>query len=326
MLDSPGASLHDARRRWLALRSNGAPVHAIACGAHSFANESPEPHVTWAGEVPRALALAERWRRTHRDAEILIASGALGGGALGRALAGSRVTWWPTAVAPRREGWLRRGGAARAPELGDGSDSVAALSGAVSEPPPAGRARAPLWDGDYLLAPLPLGRAAGAALLRAFAPVSSSWSGVDLVVLAPSEPALATLARRLGIGARVHFAGLSAARAERAWFASAAAIVLGSRGPVAATLVMRALSFGVPMLAVEDGPLARPLREWLAREGMDSGSAHERFGVESLARILERGAPVTRAVEIGQAIAARHDPDAVGARWRAALETRLEAA
>jgi hypothetical protein len=63
----------------------------------------------------------------------------------------------------------------------------------------------------------------------------------------------------------------------------------------------------------QDGPVAAAIGEWLEREG---GAAPASFSADALARILERGGDVERAIEQGKQIAARHEPDAMGAQWK----------
>jgi hypothetical protein len=301
-------------------------VQAIACGPGDAGAEAPPSGVMWAGDEARAVLLASRWLRTHQGAAIQVASSARGGGRVARGLAEfGAIEWWPTGLASRAPGWFERGRGTgtRAERYGEGSDGVAALNGAIAEPPPVGRARAPLWDGDYLLAPLPLGAPAAATLLRAFAPLSTSWSGLDLIVLAPADRAALALARKLGIGARVHFAGPATPRAERAWFASASALVFDAGRPVSAALVLRALACGAPLLPIQDGPVAAAIAEWIEREG---STAPASFGADALARILERGEAVERAIEQGRRIAARHEPEAMGAQWKPRSETPSRAA
>ena len=123
----------------------------------------------------------------------------------------------------------------------------------------------------------------------------------------------------------MHFAGAATARAERSWFASASGLILEAARPVSAALVLRAFACGAPLLPIQDGPVAATIAAWLAHQGGASPPAPS-FGVEAIARLLERGEAVQRAIEDGKRIAARHEAEVVGARWKVHPTARRRAA
>lgn len=168
----------------------------------------------------------------------------------------------------------------------------------------ATRGRLGLWDGDYVLSPVPLHSRHGAALLGAVRRLGEKMPQLDLVVLGPEQAALRRGSEELGISARVHFAGAAPREAEWAWLEHASAIVLMPPTRVSPGLILRSWAVGLPPivgaatgspLAVEpghtgwlcppeEGALEAALRESVARDGPAPSMA-----VESRRRAREMG-------------------------------------
>jgi hypothetical protein len=258
---------------------------------------------------------------SHRAELALVAAALQGGGAAARWLPPAQpARWWPTGLgaAPptRRLTWGRPrelellGASGRAAPERDAA--AIALDLALIDQRQAARRHLPLWDGDYVLVPAPLGGASGEALLGAFAALARVRDGLDLVVLGETRPEPERRARRLGVGTRVHFVGAATREAEWAWLKGAAALIAGP-GPIAAALALRALACGCPVLDA-DGAGDR-LHAWLAARGASSGPP----GLAALARLVDRDTGVGAAIERGRRAAAAHTPGALAARLAAAL-------
>lgn len=323
-LDACGADARDAALRAAALEVAGYATRTVAV-ATSPAGAAPAggarpPTLGPGADGRRAmLALLEGWD----PALAIVAAAAPGGGCLARWLPrGLAARWWPS-------GWSD--GASRGPRapwsaaptlpalVGEGP--VAALDWTPIDTAAPDRARRPLWDGDYLLAPQPFGGPAGRDALEAFARLGAARCGLDLVVLGDPEPALARLARARGVAPRVHFVGRATRGAEASWLAGASTAVLAGRGPLAGSLVLRVLAAGCPLLVGASGAAADALRGRL--EACGAAAAVWPPGVVGLAaaleRVLERGEPVRRAIARGRELAAGADPGAIGERLRDAL-------
>ncbi len=335
-LDAAGSDSADARGRRAALRAVGAVVR-VATLAPGRGGSAWDPHVAMAtaGAVvewdtrPAGRAALRQFARDGRFDLILVAAATPGGGIPARELArAAPARWWPTGVA-RPADWLRRLGLGLAGAL----PPLAAVDREPDEHEPAGlawssvesghrgRARLTLWDGDYLLAVLPLAGREGSRVLAAFASLAPAWSGLDLVVLAEPQPAFEREARARGVGTRVHFVGPAPREAEWAWWTHASGAVLAGRVALAGGMLLRALAAGCPLLlASPAGPL-RAIATWLERHGCmpwsaDGGRADL---ATALARMLERGPVVEEAVARGRALAARHAWSLLPPRLAAAL-------
>ena len=334
-LDAAGSDRSDLRGRCAALRARHAVVRGVTL-VHR--HDGPSPPVDAAIHAsstvaewdtsPEGLTRLRAFAREGRFDLILIASAIPGGGPGARATAiGVPAWWWPTGLA-RSPGWGARLGLGRGaslPPLGhNGSRSEAGppagLSWSSAGERHAGRGRLTLWDGDYLLAPLPLDGEAGSRLLAAFADHSALASELDLVVLSEPQPGFEREARARGIGTRVHFVGPAPREAEWAWWAHASGAVLAGSGPVSGGLVLRGLVTGCPLVvAAREGPCAT-IGRWLAGHGCSpwlSAGGEDLAG--TLARMLEREARASDAVARGRALAAQHDHDRLVSRLAAAL-------
>ncbi len=240
--------------------------------------------------------------------------------------------WWPTALLapppPRRLPWLvARGLEPLGTELHDrsagaGAPIEAALEWGVVDGASAARRRYPLWDGDYLLVPAPLGGGVGEALIGAFAAVARERDSLDLIVLADPQPVFERQARALGVATRVHFVGAATREAEWAWLAEAAAALFAGPGPITAGLVLRALACGCPVVASGPGGAGPGLDAWLAARGLSVAGDSI---VAALVRTLERTPEIVQAIDRGRQLAAGHHTAGVAARLAAALEAHRAA-
>jgi hypothetical protein len=322
-LDAAGAAPADAVLRARALEQAGGSVVAAAVG--------PRTRLLGTTTVPLLhdrSALRELVSRTPHD-RMIVASAERGGGIVAGWLASRRgLRWWPSGVGG---GWRSRFRPTRtADHLLPVESSTTepwgfqGLDGAVIDRSGPNR-RLSLWDGDYVLAPAGLAGAAGMEALKAFAAVAAERDELDLVVLAHPDPEWSARARRLGIGQRVHFAGVSPRDAERVWSAAAAAIVIATDGAISGGLMLRMLDSAGPLVVLGAGETARVARAWLAdRAGATPGDA-ERSGVTALERALDRVPEVERAIELGRARAARHGVEAFAARLAPVLHDGFEA-
>jgi hypothetical protein len=326
-LDSAGASADDARARLAALDACGVSSRVLVVapethGGPGLADRGrPMRAIRVADESDCAAALGEAYGR-HPPALVLVAASSPGGGPLaGRLPAGSSARWWPAGV-PGGEPGAAPGRPAR-PRGGALEPLVPEpLELGVIDPPRGGRRRLPLWDGDYLLAPAPLGGRAGHELLEAYAEMGEDACALDLVVLADPQPEFERAARSRGVGTRVHFAGPAPRGALAAWLGSAVATVLATDRPVAAGLVLHSLEGGAPVLSVGSGAGPSSTRSWLAARRLAGGTlAAGKAGlVAALDGMYERGPALRAAIERGRAEAERHFPRAIAPSLGAALE------
>lgn len=332
-LDAAGSDRADARDRCAALRALGtvvriAIVSPVRQGTDGAGAEPPGEKgiLVECDDSPAGFAHLREFAREGRFDLVLLAAAAPGGGAAVRALpSGVPALWWPTGVSPP-PGWGTRlgiGRPARLPRIGaeaDGSSPVVAPGLAWSSvgARPAGRGRLTLWDGKYLLAPLPLAGEHGSRLLAAFAALDGEWCGIDLVVLSEPQPAFEREARARGIGPRVHFVGRAPREAEWAWWTHACGAVFAGTGPVSGGFVLRGLDAGCPVAVLQaDGP-GMAIRSWLER----NGCLAPRPGEDPVARLTEllgRGPAVSEAVARGRALAVEHGWGRTTARLAAAL-------
>ncbi len=339
-MDAAGSDRADAHERCSALRALRAVVRVAILNPGRNGSEAGAADANTASGAfaewdsgSSGLASLREFAREGRFDHILIAAAARGGGAAVGALPpGIPASWWPTGVSPAT-GWgarLRFGRPALLSCLGAGQDGPdrdvpAGLAWSSVGPRPAGRGRFTLWDGEYLLAPLPLAGAEGSRLLAAFAGLGEEWCGLDLVVLSEPQPGFEREARDRGIGPRVHFVGQAPREAEWAWWIHARGAVFAGAGAISGGFVLRGLNAGCPMEMLQsDGP-GVAIRTWLDRNGCllrapqrggdDLVAAHS----HRLGRLLGRGPVVTEAVARGRALAAEHGWERIAARLAAAL-------
>jgi len=331
-LDAAGSDRADARDRCAGLRTLRAVVRVAVIHAEGApgligaeqAIATPGAFAEWDAS-PAGLAQLREFAREGRFDVVLVAAASTGGGPAARVLAdGLPVHWWPTGLAPA-PGWGARlgfGRGGRHPALasppGDAA-TPAGLAWSSVGARTAGRGRLTLWDGEYLLAPLPLAGESGSRLLAGFAALDGEWCGLDLVVLAEPQSAFEREARARGIGPRVHFVGRAPREAEWAWWMHARAAVIGGGGAVAGGLLLRGLEAGCPMMVVRSDPTGIAIAGWLEGHGsLVSPRAGEVTG-ETLARLLGRDAAVESARARGRALAAAHDWNRLAARLAAAI-------
>ncbi len=315
-LGAPGAAEADARDRVSLLQHAGFEARALVCDPTlAEGRNRPAPA---AGRAPRfgagraGLAALSEAAQAHAPHQVVIASPAHAVEAIARALpAGLALRWWPTAFDPGA-----RGVAPCAALDAEGC----ALAWSAGEPLRGARQRLPLWDGDYVLAPLPLAGRGGAQVIESFARAAADADALDLVVLGDAQPEFEALARRFGVGTRVHFAGAATRDAEFAWWNAATVAVFAGESPFSAGMVWRALECGCPLLVAGDAPLPAALRAWLDGRGClvgaRAGGTHDLAA--ALAAALDR-APASRvASSRGPALAcAQHE--ALPARLAAVL-------
>jgi hypothetical protein len=218
---APGADRTDAEDLARALQDQDHEVLAVARGPRRLGPAGSHARPARVLEWPGPWGWRKQQRDFQPDAVVIVD----GGGSVPRwrlpvLLAGAPVLLWPPA-AGHACAW--------------GVDAKRAARGRLG-----------LWDGDYLLSPAPLHPWGGAALLGAFARLGADLPQLDLVVLAPGQPALRRAAEELGVSARVHFAGAAWREAEWAWLEHAAAIVLVPPARVSPGLVMRCWAVGLP--------------------------------------------------------------------------------
>jgi hypothetical protein len=331
-LDAAGTGLGDARAHLEALECAGHPGRAVAVERRVDREPRDPDAAVSRGRVAviheRAQLLAALGS-AHADF-VVVASAATGGGAVAGWLpAGLPARWWPTGLAaPEDDSTVtgRVAGAGLAPLGGGDAGPFAGLEWSVVDGPRAARSRLALWDGDYVLVPSAFAGRAGEEALRAFAAVAGDWDSIDLVVLAHPQDDFAALARELGVGTRVHFAGPSPREAEYAWAGAASALMLATEGAISGGLVLRALASGCPVLPLGDDVPGLALRDWLERSGLIATRAAGVPGGAGLelARILDRDRPVEQTIERGRALAAIQRVDRLAPRLAAALATDLE--
>jgi hypothetical protein len=331
-LDAAGGDRADARERCAVLRGLGAVVRvAVVHAGDATPGIEAQAAMATSGafaewdDRPAGLArLREFAREGDFDAILLAAAG--GGGAVARALRSDvPVHWWPTGVSPA-PGWGARLALGRGPALPAlAGGTAAAESGTPSgfawsslSARPAGRGRLTLWDGEYLLSPLPLAGEGGRRLLQAFAALDEEWCGLDLVVLSEPQPAFEREARARGVAARVHFVGPAPREAEWAWWAHARGAVIGGAGAVSGGFLLRGLSVGCAMMVLRPDATGAAIEAWL--EGRGALCRAAAGGDEmTLARLLARGEAVEAAVARGRSLAAEHDGGRLALKLAAAL-------
>ena len=319
-LDSPGAYPADIAVRARALS---------ACGTVTTCVVPTSSGALHAQSVAAARRMAADRIAQVRPDIVVIASCSAGGGDLARAVRAPATWWWPTGVGAALRRWSLWPLAGHSITTLPGGHAAAgrtvqiagaeALDWAAHDAFERPYSRLPLWDGLYLVVPAPLGGDSGRALLQAFAELDARWDRVDLVVLADVQEEFQMHARALGVGARVHFAGPATADAELTWLRSAAGVALAPSGPVAASLVLRALACNVPLVVL--GPLAAPVQGWLADRGALPGSwtAAKLPARVLLEDMLERNRAVESACARGLEVAQQHAAVALAARLKGAL-------
>jgi hypothetical protein len=336
-IDATGASVRDARARARALQAAGYAVTSAAIASASDVSLSPPPAgygdiTLLAGANHRAESLRALVSGGGIDV-VLVAAATPGGGEAGRWSAGvapAGAYWWPTGVCARN----KRGGhgplQALALTTANGPapaepwpDACAGLHASVIDDTHAERRPLPLWDGDYVVAPAPLSGDAGRAALDAFARVCAEHDGLDLVVLADPQPEFEAIARAIGVGFRVHFAGTAPREAELAWLGAAGAVLIAGDAPLAGGFVLRALDRGCPIVPVPGAAVAAPLDAWLAAHGARHHVAGEELSAR-LERVLGRGADVRAAIDAGRAAARLAHIERFAPRMAAALAGTLE--
>lgn len=314
-LDAIGAAPSDARLHATALRAAGCTVETIVLAGGHHDDLLFTPTGDAAGPGTRVLderdggrdALARHVRAARVD-RIVWASATPGGGDAARALAGRiPAAWWPTGFAAA--------GAAAGP-LAELDRALAPPAGSALDPRELAARTLPLWDGPFVLVPAPPGARACAALLAAFAHAVRDRAEVDLVVCAHPDARFEALARREGVGQRVHFVGPAQRGAEVAWLRSAALAVLTADAPLSGGLVLRALACGCPLAA--GGEANAPLPRWLRSQRVTwADAAGDLAG--TLSAGLARGDDVAAARERGRALARAHEPAALAERLARAL-------
>jgi hypothetical protein len=331
-LDSLGAHEADARLRSFLLRRAGHDVRALvgtgAVPGGLFRELGP-------GAIPGApLPLAEVLLRVPRSLVIVPASRHSATAITGALPPDFGMRWWPTEVLDagepielpgrRVEPLFPPSGAAMRETRPEQAWPLALECAAIA--PGHHRERDALWDGDYLLVPAPLAGPDGATVLEAFARVADGHDELDLVVLTDPQPEFGALARELGVGTRVHFAGPATREAEHIWLASASAAVLAYGGPLSAGWVMRALARGCPLLPVGGSALVEALRRWLAAGGclLAPEILRPEDLVAALEVVLGSDRAATVAIERGRGMAAAAAPAAVVARLVAAVDAAAE--
>ena len=314
-LDAIGAAIADARARAAALRATGCTVDVIVLDAaedddllHPARMQRTGPGLeVFSDDVAGRELLHKRLARG-RGEHVLWASATPGGGDAARAVPpGMMAHWWASGYAPRA--------AARGP-LAALTPETAPCAGSLVERDAGVRARLSLWDGPFVLAPAPLGREGGRAIIDAFAEAVSDRDELDLVVCAHASPTLEGHARARGVSLRVHFVGPAPREAEAAWLATATVAVVCGQVPLSGGLLLRALSSGCPILPAGDA--AAPLARWLDAQG--AGWTRGRSLAGSFAAALDRSDDVLEARERGRAAAAAHTAAALTARFAAALD------
>jgi len=315
-LDAVGSAACDAETHAAALRAAGWTVHTTIVGPAAegadaaLAPPGPQPLTR---DASLGAGLADAVRRARADA-VFVASAAPGGGDVGARLRdAARAWWWPTAftVSPDASGALES-------LPGDARLDPTAL--AVAEVPRGGRGLLPLWDGDFVLSPGPLQGDAGRIALEAFARLDDEWSAVDFVVLAHPDAEFESTARRLGVGARVHFAGPATRGAEHAWLNSTSALLLGGNAPLSGGLVLRALACGAPLLPCGANGVPGAVRERVSFLGCAPLAAHTLDeAARALTRALSRDVLTEQSRNAGRRVAAEFGADTLAARAIACL-------
>lgn len=313
-LDAVGASLADLRPRAQVLRAAGFDVRMVAIAIDGDddlqhgTTERAQPGIERL-ELQDAAAAVRRIAESMRADGIVWASAMPGGGERARALAADWPSWWwPT-------GWSTTRRAPGVPSLvGDEDPGDACV--VEGERPRVGRLS--LWDGPYALVATPLGGREARALFTAFADATEGRDEVDLVVLDHADAEIEQEAREAGIAQRVQFVGPAPLEAEAAWFQHARAAFATLERPLAAGLVLRALSAGCPLLPM--GRAAEPVADWLRGHGASwSKSEPGRSGRDEIAAALERKPAVETAVTRGRSLGGRRNLEALATAFAATL-------
>ncbi len=314
-LDDDGAvAPDDGRLRAAVLRAAGFAAHLLTIA----------PSTPVRPAVREALA-------AHRFELALVASSVPGGDPVARWLpSGLPAQWWPgglvAGATARRMPWSATRALALIGSREAGSRAAAgcataathaALDWAIVEESALARRRLSLWDGEYLLVPAPLAGESGERIVAAFAAVARDHDAVDLIVLADPQPGFERLARGLGVGMRVHFAGAATREAEWSWLKPAAGVLIAGPGPVAAGLVVRALACGCPVLGAGAQGVGPALNAWLAARG--AAIAEDGALDAALCRMLDRPTAVERAIERGLSASQAHHVAPLAARLGASL-------
>jgi hypothetical protein len=336
-LDAIGSDALDAREHEAVFRATGARIQtAILTSCRREGGAAIDGEVTPTSAVPEfddgraGLAALRAFAVRGRFDLAVVAAASTGGGVAARALAPVVPTrWWPTGLAPAldwraRLGWQGAGAGRALAAEGSEAGAPAGLSWSSVRNGRVAHGRLALWDGEYVLAPLPPAGDDGARLLAAFAEVAPRWTGHDLVVLADPQPAFERRARALGIGVRVHCVGAAPREAEWAWWSHASAALLAGPGPISGGLVLRGLLSGCPLVVASAAAPCAVIGQWLAGHGCSSGTpGGDAAPGAALARTLERGPRVDEATARGRSLAARHEPTRLASRLAAALDGLL---
>ena len=337
-LDSAGSAAADAHLRAAVLERVGYAVQTVAIRDDAAIADGAAPHgCDWDEDgrsealpldASRAASLA-RWIDDGAPERVVVACARQDGGALARALPKHPdIAWWPAGMRPPDGGrvpaaarWRAR--FAREPDV----SRLGSLDAAVLDSGAAQRRRLPLWDGDFVLAPVPLSGEAGTLALQAFATLAADQDALDLVVLSHPNPGFEREARALGVGTRVHFVGPAPREAEWAWWSTAAVALLSAQSAVSGGLVLRGLAAGCPIVVAE-ARVESPVAAWLARHGALAGVERENRQrlAATLERALERAPVVARAIERGRERCAAHDVAALSERLRRVIPANGEAA
>ncbi len=317
-LDAIGAAPADARARVAALRAAGTPASlavvdaADAPGGNGWSDRPSDDEHHFAADAGGRAALG-RWIAARRPDLVLWCSTHADAGS--RSAAGSAdVRWWPAGVPAESRG---------TPSL---LRHVPAPAGGVHDPfdwapidlARLQRPRLSLWDGPYVVAPMPLQGEGGELALRAFANAVSGRDAFDLVVLAPPQAGFEALAQRLGVGLRVHFVGPSPREAELAWLQNATAAVWAGTQPLACGQPLRAFALGCPVLVA--GGAAHGLANWCERRGAAWSVPTGEDGLaERLEQVMDGEPGVRLARDRGRALVHEHDVPALGRRLASVL-------
>ena len=327
-VDAAGAAARDVRVRAAALNRIGCTARTVIVERHDAWGLHPSP--SGAAGIDRLHDDDEGRSRLSAildecDPEtILVASASEGGGVVGRWLHDEDdARWWPTAIggAPSRaataSGGMRSG---PLPSLDVAATPIPGLHWSTLEYSRLKRSQLPLWDGDYVLSPAPLAGQSGETALRSFAELCESNAELDFIVLADPQPTFVNLAKQLGIGLRVHFAGVAPRDAEISWLTSAVAALIVGDGPLAGGLLLRALACGCPLVPVSGGALADHVGPWLESNGLGVGYIDSQSGIDVLRSVVSRSVRLSAMIDQGRRLAEAATVEATAARLAAALD------
>ena len=330
-LDALGAGLDDVRRRAARIHAHGAHVTWIAVASETDASASTSASAmegqlvtpAEAREVIAELLAGESWDH------VVLASAAEGGGPLARWLPRD-ARWWPSGFSSsgRGQSWARMAARALGERRLDPLDGASAwgsawlLGWSEIDAPASRRPGLPLWDGDLVLALSGLSGASGGPTIEAFATLTESWSGVDLVAWSHPESSLERRARASGIEMRVHHVGPAPRQAESSWLAQASAAMLSAGPRVSTALVLRTLAAGCPLIWVAPGGRSSGVARWLAEQECARVVPAEPSAItQALSDMLDRDSEVERMIERGKALAASHGPRRLSDRLAAVIAT-----